>query len=149
MRAKFQVLVIPFRLRDGRLEVCVLTRADMRVAQFVAGGGEDSESPLEAARREAFEELGIPPESRFYALDTVASIRADCFKNSRELWGDDCFVVPEYSFAAEFVGEPSLSREHTAYEWLTPAAARVRLEYDSNKTALYELSERLERGKLH
>lgn len=44
-RAPYQVLVIPFDdTRD--LRVAVLRRADMDVWQFVAGGGEEGETPL-------------------------------------------------------------------------------------------------------
>ena len=58
MRAPFQILAIPYRFEDGDLRVCVLRRADSDQWQFVAGGGEDRETPAEAARREIWEECG-------------------------------------------------------------------------------------------
>ena len=36
-----------------------------------------------------------------------------------------------------------LSQEHTEYEWVDYKTALKRLRYDSNKTALWELNERL------
>ena len=53
MRAPFQILVIPFRRTAAGLEFAVLRRSDADYWQFVAGGGEDDETPLQAARREA------------------------------------------------------------------------------------------------
>ena len=34
--------------------------------------------------------------------------------------------------------EPIISGEHTGFAWLTYSEARRRLEYDSNRTAMYE-----------
>jgi dATP pyrophosphohydrolase len=68
-RAAFQVLVFPYRLAaDGSLMYALFRRADASYWQGVAGGGEEGESPLEAARREAAEEAGIPGSSDFVAL---------------------------------------------------------------------------------
>ena len=65
MRAPFQILAIPYRMDDGILKYCAFHRSDCDEWQFIAGGGEDAETPLEAAQREAFEECGIDPT--FYA----------------------------------------------------------------------------------
>lgn len=50
-RAPFQVLVFPYRknLLD-QFEFALLLRADEGFWQGIAGGGEDSETPLEAAK---------------------------------------------------------------------------------------------------
>ena len=75
-RAPFQVLVFPFRPTPlGDWEFAVFQRADGDWWQGIAGGGEDDETPLQAARRECTEEAGIPPSSTFVALDTAASIK--------------------------------------------------------------------------
>ena len=42
-----------------------------------------------------------------------------------------------------------LSREHTEYEWAAYARAYAMLQYDSNRTALWELNRRLELGVLN
>lgn len=56
-RSQFQVLIIPYRIaRDGTPEYVVTKRSDMDAWQFLSGGGEDQETPMEAARREANEE---------------------------------------------------------------------------------------------
>ena len=59
MRAPFQVLIIPYRRTEDGLRFCVFHRADRDIWQFVSGGGEDDETPPEAALRELFEETGI------------------------------------------------------------------------------------------
>ena len=59
MRAPFQILAIPYRIVDGTPMYCVFHRADHDQWQFIAGGGEDNETPLAAAKRETFEEGGV------------------------------------------------------------------------------------------
>ncbi|BCN30912.1 NUDIX hydrolase [Anaeromicropila herbilytica] len=149
-RAKFQVLVIPFIIRDNHIKYGMFLRADMNVWQFIAGGGEDEEIPLEAAKREANEEANIPYDFPYYPLDTCCSISADCFnEEDRQRWGQNCFVVPEYSFAVRVENEElNLSHEHLEYQWLDYDSARKLLKYDSNKVALGELNSRIERSLL-
>lgn len=87
-RAQFQVLVIPFRETvGGKHEFAIFKRADGGYWQFIAGGGEDNESPADAAKREAEEEAGLPQSASCYALKTTTSI-------------------PAYNFAAGFRGRP-------------------------------------------
>ena len=101
-------------------------------------------------RREAFEEAGIPVTCSYSPLDTCCSIPADCFRDAEALWGQDCFVVPEYAFAVKVENTSlQLSREHTEYEWAVYARAYAMLQYDSNRTALWELNRRLELGVLN
>ena len=40
-RAKYQVLVIPYHIENGNVKYCIFKRNDMKVWQFIAGGGED------------------------------------------------------------------------------------------------------------
>ncbi len=144
-RAPFQVLVLPFRLTDGGgAEFAILQRADDQLWQGIAGGGEDEETIVEAARREALEEAGVPPEATFFRLKMQDFVPVACFKAARE-WPPDTYVVPQYFFACEVTGlEITVSHEHTAVAWLPFSEAYDRLRYDSNKTGLWELSERLQ-----
>lgn len=144
-RAAFQVLVIPFRFDpDGEIRYLLFKRADLDVWQWIAGGGEDAEEPEQAARREAFEEAGISEDAGLIRLDAMASIPATHF-SERHLWGADVYVIPEYSFGVEVEGgEVYLSDEHKECVWLDYESARNRLEWDSNKTALWELHSRLQ-----
>ena len=149
-RARYQVLVIPYCIMDGQARFCVFRRNDLDIWQFIAGGGEDEDaSILESAKREAFEEAGIPVTCDYSPLDTCCSIPANCFKNAEVIWGKECFVIPEYTFAVRVESAfLQLSHEHTEYNWLTYAEAHTRLQYDSNKTALWELNRRIALGML-
>ncbi|MGN0972581.1 MAG: NUDIX pyrophosphatase [Aristaeellaceae bacterium] len=146
-RAPFQVLVIPFD-DTADLRVAVLHRADMDAWQFVAGGGEAGETPLAAARREAREETGAGGE--LYSLDSCCSVPASVIRQeARSHWPARTLVIPEYAFALRVKAEGlTLSREHTRAVWVSPEEAARLLRYDSNRTALAELTERINRGWL-
>src|SRR2546423_5770178 len=143
-RAAFQVLIIPYRIdADGQPQYLLFKRSDLDVWQWIAGGGEDDEEPEQAARREALEEAGIPQDACLMRLDSMASIPALHFAD-RHLWGDEIYVIPEFSFGVEVQNrEVCLSGEHSACAWLDYETARSRLEWDSNRTALWELHNRL------
>ena len=147
MRAPFNVLVIPFcRAAGDETLYCVLRRADAGFWQWVAGGGEDEESPVETAIRETIEETGV--EGPLYRLTSEARVPTSAFA-ARKDWPEDLYVIPEYHFAIEAPApEARLSAEHTACEWLPYDAAFERLHWQSNQTALQELAERLSRDDL-
>lgn len=143
-RAPFQVLIIPYRIAtSGIIDVAIFLRSDANFWQGISGGGEDDETPLEAAKRESFEEAKIPSNLDFFQLDNTNSVPLGFFKD-RYLWGEDMYVVPEYSFGVD-IGEHEieLSPEHSEYRWVTYEEAEKLLKFDSNKTALWELNERI------
>lgn len=142
MRAPFQILAIPFR-KNGSFLYAVMRRKDNGQWQFVAGGGEDDETPSKAAAREIKEETGLTADS-LIELTSMCFVPANCISpHHRRHWPSNTFVIPEYCFAFESDAEPDCSCEHTTYEWLTYDDAMARLTWDSNKTALYELNCRL------
>lgn len=146
-RAKFQVLIIPFRIvENGVPEFAITKRSDMDAWQFLSGGGEDNETPHQAAKREANEEGGIPYESELLELDSAASVPATCFSAHKE-WGNDVYVVPEYTFGVNIEDKDLiLSTEHTERQWLKYKEASKKLRWDSNKIALWELNKRITNG---
>jgi len=146
MRAPFQVIVFPYRLAaSGAFEYAVFFRRSPNYGDFwqaISGGGEDDETPLEAARREANEEGGLSYDTPFIWLDSSATIPAP--QAAGMLWGPDVLVVPEYAFGAEIVGqEIVLSAEHLSFRWADYGSAQSLLRFDSNKNALWELDYRL------
>lgn len=149
-RARYQVLVIPYCIDNGKAQFCLFRRRDIGIWQFIAGGGEDEDiSIIKAAKREAFEEAGISKTCNFFKLDTCCSIPSNCFKNAEAIWEKECFVIPEYTFAVRVASTfLQLSQEHTEYIWLPYLKAQKILQYDSNKTALWELNQRIELGML-
>lgn len=143
-RAPFQVLVYPYRpTSTGGYEYCLFVRADNKLWQGIAGGGEQGETPLQAAMRETREETGLAGDATFIPLDSIESIPVTVFRDS-PLWGEDVYVIPQYSFA---VTAPNLaitlSDEHDSYAWFSYQQAIATLRYDGDKTALWELNQRL------
>lgn len=149
-RAKYQVLVLPYQRQGGKVLYCIFKRSDMDAWQFIAGGGEDEDaSPLVSAKREAQEEAHISWEEKYSALETTCSVSTEGFVKSRRVWGEACLVIPEYCFAVELTdGEISISGEHTDFEWVNYQTAVRRLKYDSNKTALWELDNKIRLGMI-
>lgn len=143
------VLVIPYYFAGNDILFALFKRADLNCWQWIAGGVEDEENILEAAKRESYEEAGIAANNNFIKLDTITSIPREIF---HENWNDDIFVVIEYSFGVEVKNpEFKLSPEHSDFECLGYEEAMDRLKYDSNKTALWELNKRLNKNihKMH
>lgn len=142
MRAPFQILAIPYRLKPV-LQYCVFHRSDSGQCQFVAGGGEDDEKPIEAAAREFYEETSVKAVD-IIPLTSMAYLPVNVIaKEHRDLWPPDTIVIPEYAFGFACDSEITLSSEHTGLEWMIYEDAIARLTWDSNKTALYELNCRL------
>lgn len=141
MRAPFQVLVLPYRWQEGKPSYAILQVVDGAYWQFVAGGGEDQETPWEAAQREAREETGL--EGALLPLDSLATIPKFHFL-SAPTWPEDIYVIPEHAFGMEVLSaEIQLSREHLAYRWVGFEEGWQLLKWDSNRNALWELDQRL------
>lgn len=140
MREPYQILSIPYRIVNGIPLFCIFRRADSSYWQFIAGGGENGETPIEAAKRETIEEIGVEPKN-IKQLTCVAYVPAEVIAESRrQHWGKNVYVIPEYSFAFECDLEPVLSNEHSEYKWLKYDEARKLLKWDSNKVAMYEIN---------
>jgi dATP pyrophosphohydrolase len=147
-RAAFQFLVLPYRQSADGLQYALFRRADADYWQGVAGGGEADESPLQAARRETAEEAGLVGDHEFVALDARATIPV--YVTGEFTWGPDVLVIPEYAFGARVEDtELTLSHEHTEYGWFTLDDAAKAVQWDSNRTALWELDHRLRHGTVH
>ncbi len=146
MRAPFQIIAIPYKKDNNSLFYCIFHRADYNQWQFIAGGGEDDESPQNAAKREVFEEGGITSD-QWIRLKSLAYLPADVIsEKDRMHWDGDICVIPEYAFGFECNADIKLSREHTECIWLPYREAMEKLSWDSNRTALYELNFRLLNG---
>ena len=144
MREPYQILSIPYRIVDGKPLFCIFRRTDSNYWQFIAGGGENGETPIEAAKRETFEEIGVEPKI-IQQLTCIAYVPAEVVAESRrQHWDKNTYVIPEYSFAFECDSDPTLSLEHIEYKWLTYDDARKLLKWDSNKVAMYEIKTLLE-----
>ena len=126
----------------GEYYYAIFKRKDWGIWQFIAGGGEESENPFQAAEREAREELSIKDSCSCIRLATVNTIPA---ANIRGLiWGEDMVMIPEFAFGIELPSRDiQIGDEHIEYLWLKYEETLKKLKYDSNKAALWELDYRL------
>jgi len=144
-RAPFQVLVLPYQISQNQKSIsyALFRRSDAGYWQGIAGGGEEGETALEAARREAAEEAGIGMADHFLPLDTKSSIPVENVCGF--LWGNDVWTIPEYSFGVFTKGSAlRLSNEHSECVWVPLNDALALLHWQSNKDALQELDRRLQ-----
>ena len=60
-------------------------------------------------------------------------------------WGTETCVIPVYCFASKVDQELEIqiSEEHLEYKWCTYEEAQELLYFDLDKTALYELKEKV------
>ena len=145
MRIPKQVLIIPYRNMDDKIEYCVFKRKDMNAWQWIAGGAEDfDKNILESAKRELWEETGIK-DVQIQQLELTCKIPVvNIVKDF--LWGEDVFYSEEYAFSVNITNKQiKLSNEHTEYKWVDYSEAKNLLKYDSNKSALWELDIKLKR----
>ena len=143
MRKPKQVLVFLYRKNeDENYEYCIFYRDKLKFWQGISGGVEDDESLIETVKREVFEETGICVND-MYQLSSISSIPVvDITKESS--CDNDVYVVPEYSFGVPLENHDiHLSSEHKEYKWCLFDETYEKLKFDSNKTALWELNQRL------
>jgi len=141
-----QVHVYLYRKHAGQTyEFAIFQRADnLAWWQGISGGVEENETPEQAALRETFEEAGAQ-SADLYRLDVMSYLPSNIFQAS---WGRDVVVCPMFFFAMPFDGDIVLSDEHAQVRWLGYEAAEALVYFHDQKTALWELNERLHRGNL-
>jgi len=146
-----QVHIYLFRKKEKCYEYAIFQRADMPFCwQGVCGGLEDKETVEEGARRELFEEAGIKETLPLFPLESISYLPVNIFgAEAQAIWGNDVVVVPMYFFVMPFNGQISLSDEHTEVKWLSYEDAYELIYYSDQKTALYELNEKLLRNNLY
>ena len=148
MRAPFQALALPFIKEGEKYYYAIFKRKDLGIWQFIAGGGEGDETPIETAKREAYEEAGIDRKSPYIRLASITTIPAVNICGLK--WGEKIIMIPEFAFGVELPSRKKLkiSSEHTQYLWLNCEDAIKKLRYDSNKSAIWELDYRLKNKSL-
>lgn len=143
MRKPKNVLVFLYRYNSD-LEYCLFYRKKEKFWQGISGGVEDLETLEDTVKREVYEETGIKV-NRIIKLDTISSIPG-INVNKMFNYVNNIYVVYEYAFGVLiFDEEIQLSEEHEKYKWVSYDEAIKLLKYDSNKTALFELNERMKK----
>lgn len=147
MRASYQILLFPFFKERGKYYYAIFKREDLNVWQGIAGGGEDGEKPIETARREGHEEALIDKGSDYIRLASIFTIPAEKICGLK--WGKEIVMIPEFAFGVELPSRKlKVGSEHIQCLWLSCEDAINKLEWDSNKIALWELDYRLKNGNL-
>jgi len=145
-----QVHIFPYhKNKKGDFEFALFQRSDdFACWQGISGGVEDDESLEEAARREIFEESGINKKLPLYKLDTVNYLPSYIFGSDADRWGSDVLVIPMYFFALPYNGKIKISDEHNEYRWCSYAESETLIYWHDQKTAMWELHQRLLRNNL-
>jgi phosphohistidine phosphatase len=113
-----QSSVIPYRVRDGRLEVLLVSSSKQKHWVVPKGIQEPGLSPQVSAAKEAQEEAGVEGE---VGLESLGEYRY-------EKWGGTC-TVAVYPMAVErVIPESEWEERHRGREWVTPHEARERLK---------------------
>jgi dATP pyrophosphohydrolase len=149
-RTPMQVLILPFRVLQNTVEYAIFRRSDSGIWQGLSGGAKEGESDIQAAKREAMEEGGVPATAPLYRLQMVSSVPVSCIKErSRRHWPTDLLVIPNIAFAVNCSDVSlSLSEEHTEMRWVGYDDAYSHTHFESDKVALWELNERLKTPSL-
>ena len=141
MRNPKQVLIFLYRI-NKEIEYCIFYRKKEKFYQGLSGGVEDNEELIDTVKREVYEETKIKVNN-ILKLDTISSIPG-INVNKEFNYKNNIYIVYEYAFGIKINNEKiKLSDEHEKYIWVNFNEAINLLKYDSNKTALFELNERL------
>jgi len=95
--------------------------------QAVHGRIDEGEKAFDAAWRETIEETGLTPE-RFFKTDYVETFYSE--------WTDRVHLVPAFAAFVTGAPGPTLSEEHTAYEWCDVEDAAGRFIWPSQRGAV-------------
>lgn len=146
MRMPKQVLIITYRVRNQEIEYLVFKRKDLKCWQWISGGMEDFDKDLlDTAKRELYEEIGIKDNVTIENLEITTKIPVVNVVGDF-MWGKDVFYSKEYGFSVDISNQKiHLSNEHEECRWVDYSTANELLKYDSNKSTLWELNEKLKR----
>ncbi len=146
MRSPYQILAFPFIKEDEDYIYAIFKRKDMGIWQGIAGGGEEGERPIDTVKREVHEELSIISDMEYIRLASTTTIPAENIHGIK--WGKELIMIPEISFGVRVsTKELVIKEEHTEYMWTNLQGALEKLNYDSNKSAIWELDYRLKNMK--
>jgi dATP pyrophosphohydrolase len=127
------------------LQVLIMERADKAVFwQSVTGSIEDSETPLQAAIREVFEETGLDA-TQYDLQDWHASNVYEIYPHWRHRYAPGIIENTEHLFGLELPSPLPIKlspNEHIQYEWVDWREAAKRVFSWTNVDALKRLGEK-------
>jgi len=125
-----QSSVIPYRVRDGKLEVLVIASSKKHHLVVPKGIKDPGLSPRESAAKEALEEAGIEGEVAETALGSYTC----------EKWGATCTVAVYPMKVTRVIPEEEWEESHRGREWVTPDVAASRLKQQELRPLVIKLA---------
>ena len=125
-----QSSVIPYRVRDGKLEVLVIASSKKHHLVVPKGIKDPGLSPRESAAKEALEEAGIEGEIAEAALGSYTC----------EKWGATCTVAVYPMKVTRVIPEEEWEESHRGREWVTPDVAASRLKQQELRPLVIKLA---------
>jgi dATP pyrophosphohydrolase len=135
----FAVLVVPYAVElDGEVSYALFRAARCGEPSWhaLSGDGARRETPLDAARRVAWQVAQVPRDAAYLTLDSRATIRP----------GEMSLGVPEHAFAVRvFPDEVRPQPGQFKHCWVSYEIADGLVACDADRNALWELRRRLGR----
>ncbi len=113
-----QSSVIPYRIRDGQIEILVVMSSQRKHWVVPKGVSDPAARLQDSAAKEAFEEAGVEGEVGEVALGSYRY----------EKWGAECTVQVYPMRVTRILDEAVWEERHRGREWLTPNQAIERLK---------------------
>ena len=124
--------IITYTLSNENKPLFLILKGGATIRGFPKGHIEDGELPLQAAKRETFEETGINPPFLHSDWKVV-----DRFMVRKNLTTGKVYKIPKLKFVTYFLGRTNnlkvkLSDEHTDYRWVPYSVARNMLRFNKD-----------------
>ena len=136
-RNPVQVVVFPFRIKNGKVDCLLMRRIPNRGGfwQGVSGGVEVGENLSQAAARELKEETGFEANVQSINYQFEYPVK----EKFRHIYSPDVAAVQEHFFAADVtdLGDPIVSEEHDAFQWVYYDEIDINsLQWEGSKNAI-------------
>ena len=112
---------------------------DKDMWQSVTGSLNENEEPVEAAKREVFEETGLSTEN---LIDCNKQYVFEIYEMWRHKYDDGVTHNTEHVFLLELENKVDIkidSNEHTQYEWINRVKAAEKVFSHTNRQAIFDL----------
>ena len=112
---------------------------DKDMWQSVTGSLNENEEPVEAAKREVFEETGLSTKN---LIDCNKQYMFEIYEMWRHKYDDGVTHNTEHVFLLELENKVDIkidSNEHTQYEWINRVKAAEKVFSHTNRQAIFDL----------
>jgi phosphohistidine phosphatase len=124
-----QSSVIPYRLRDGKPEILIISSSKQKHWVVPKGIKDPGLSAQDSAAKEAWEEAGVEGRVVESAIGNYAY----------EKWGATCTVDVYPMEVTRMLPEKEWEERHRGREWVSPEQAQQRLRQDELKPMISAL----------